>query len=325
MLPACISTYEVVSFEVLEPAEITFPEGVSQLLVLDRLPLAHNLSDSVSLSVLGWKDFHGLDTLMSYNIYLGLYELLHESPADSHQLPMWDSERQSDILASSEVKLSIKEVAELCRKNLADAILSLESCNLKLRLEDTTYVRGSLYQPRCRGTLTSHWVVYLPDYPKPFRESSITNSMDFWIGPRTRYSNIYDFTKDISNQNGRRFGEKITPFWKSSSRKIFAGPHHRLMIASEETSDGNWDEAFATWSKLASSGSSANRAKALYNMAVYYELEDRLDSAVNLLDRAVLLNNDSLIRSYQQEMHKRLQKRPSIFYQVEGARLNRLP
>lgn len=320
-----MTTYQVVSFEVLEPAEITFPGDVSQLLVMDRLPLAYNLSDSVSLSVLGWKDFRGLDTLMSHNIYMGLYKLLQQSPAGSHQFPMWDTERQSDILASSEVKLSKKEVIELCWKNRTDAILCLESCNLKLRLEDTTYVRGSLYRPHISGKLTSHWVIYLPDYPKPFLESYVTDSMDYWIGPRTRYSNIYDFTRDISYQNGRRFGEKVTPFWKESSRKIFAGPHLRLMIASEETQDGNWDVAFAAWSKLALSGNNANRAKALYNMAVYYELEDRLDSAANLLDQAVLLNNDSLIRSYQQEIHMRLQKRPAIFLQVEGARLNRLP
>lgn len=266
MLPACKTSYQVVNLEMLEPAEINFPEGVSQLLVMDRLPLASN-----------------------------------------------------------DVKLSKKEVAELCWKNRTDAILCLESYNLKLRLEDTTFVRGSLCRQHISGLLSSHWVIYLPDYPKPFHESSITDSMVYWIGPRTRYSNIYEFTRDISHQNGRRFGEKVTPFWKESSRKIFAGPNFRLMIASGKTQEGSWEEAFPSWSKLASSGNRSNQAKALYNMAVYYELEDKLDSAANLLDRSVMLNDDSLILSYHQEMHIRLQKRHFIFQQVEGTRLNRLP
>lgn len=95
--------------------------------------------------------------------------------------------------------------------------------------------------------------------------------------------------------------------------------------ASAETQDGNWDSSFALWSRLAISGNKTNRAKSLYNMSVYYELEDRLDSAAHLLDQAVLLNDDPLIYSYYLDIHQRLDKKQSILKQVEGGSLNRLP
>lgn len=320
----------MVSFEVLEPAEITFPDNVSQLLVMHRLPGAHMLMDSVSLSTFGRKHFYGMDTLIAFNIYRGLYSCLQQSPVYSHKWPKWTFEIQTDIQASRNLRLNKREVAELCRKNYADAIVCLESCKLHLRLEDTTYVRGEIYQPHFRGSLRSHWVVYLPDRPKPFQELDITDTIDHWIWRKR--TNAFEIVRKTAQENGRRFGEKVTPHWENSGRPIYSGSHALLHKASTETDMGNWDKALENWSKLAESGSRYNRAKALYNMAVYYELEDNLDKAANLLDTAailqegsVFLKKDTLITYYRGEMHRRIDYRKSILQQVEGARIYRLP
>lgn len=321
LLPGCLTTYHMVEFEVLEPSEITFPEEVRMLLVMERLPQARKLMDSVSLATIGQADFRGLDTLISYNIFRGLYKRLKQSPIESHQWPMWDSERQSDLLYDSELRLTKREVEDLCRENLTDAILCLESCKLKLRLR--VYNGEAAYKPRYWGHLTSHWVVYLPDRPKPFYESTVRDSINYHIG--SRHATVHDIIRNKSYVNGQHFGEKITPFWKPSRRDIFSGAHPALNRAADYTHEGNWEQAFLLWSDLSLSGKKSNQAKALYNMAVYYELEDRLDSAIHVLDRAVLLSQKEPIPSYRQEMHQRLEKRQSVILQLEGARLERLP
>lgn len=320
-LPGCLTTYQTVEFEVLEPSEITFPKEIRVLLTLDRLPPAHMLMDSVTLATIGRRDFQGLDTLISYNIFRGLYSQLMQSPVESHQWPMWDRERKSELLSDADFRLTKKEVADLCRKNSSDAILCLESCKLKLRLK--VYSEGSGYRPAYQGHLTSHWVVYLPSHPKPFFERTLKDTIEYRVGGQ--HATVYDLISHESQVNGQHFGKKITPFWEPSSRRIFAGPHPVLVRAAAKTNEGDWDTAFSQWTDLSLSGTKANRAKALYNMAAYYELEDRLDSAAYNLDRAVLLSKKALIQNYHQEMQRRLEKRQSVILQVEGASLDRLP
>lgn len=307
----------MVSFEVLEPAEISFPEDVSQFLVMHRLPAAHMLLDTVTLSTFGRKDFDGMDTLIAFNIYRGLYNRLRQSPVYSHRWPNWAFEIQSDILASGEVRLNKREVAGLCREYAADVIICLESCRLNFRLEDTAWIRGEVYEPHYRGSLSSHWVVYLPDHPRPFKELDIWDTIDHRLD---RWSlNAFELVRRTALQNGRRFGEKVTPHWQQTSRAIYSGTHPDLYKASMETREGNWDSAFERWKKMSGSGSKHKRARAMYNMAVFYELEDRLDSAAALLEQAVALTDDSLVHTYCHEMHRRLEKQDSVYRQVEAA------
>jgi hypothetical protein len=243
---------------------------------------------------------------------------------EPHQWPRWNRERQSDLLSAAGDRLTKKEVAELCYSNYADAIISLESCSLNISLKDTSYVLGSMLEPYFSCKIISHWAIYLPAYPKPFHERAITDSIEYWPRGRRR-STLTDQIRQLSYRNGHHYGKIITPHWEQSERQIFSGGHPVLYRSAELTGKGDWDQAFSVWSDLASSGSKTNRAKAMYNMAVYYELEDRLDSAAVLLDRAVLLYQDDLIQNYQKEMHQRLQNRMTIRQQVERARLERLP
>ena len=62
-----------------------------------------------------------------------------------------------------------------------------------------------------------------------------------------------------------------------------------------------------------------NRAKAFYNMAVYYELEDQLDSASYLIDQALSSDSLELIQSYKKELDLRLQSKSKIINQVKRA------
>ena len=65
------------------------------------------------------------------------------------------------------------------------------------------------------------------------------------------------------------------------------------------------------------SGDSTEMAKALYNMAIYYELEDNLDSASYLINQAASYDTLHLIKRYQKEIDERLQKQNTIIRQVE--------
>jgi hypothetical protein len=125
-----------VKFEVLKPSEIVFPDNVRQLLIMNRLPLSYNFIDSSSLSLLSKEHGLQLDTMISHNILRGLNDRLKGSPIETHHWPIWTSERQSELLVSKEIRLTKREGSGLCRKNGTDAIVSLESCSLKIVQRD---------------------------------------------------------------------------------------------------------------------------------------------------------------------------------------------
>jgi hypothetical protein len=67
---------------------------------------------------------------------------------------------------------------------------------------------------------------------------------------------------------------------------------------------------------LTRSADSTVAAKAYHNLAVYYELEDQLDSSSLFIDRALELDTLELIQQFRQEMDTRLQNRKIIESQI---------
>jgi hypothetical protein len=57
-------------------------------------------------------------------------------------------------------------------------------------------------------------------------------------------------------------------------------------------------------------------AKAYHNQAIYYELEDQLDSASIMVDLALVLDSLETTRFYREELEIRLRNRNEIEKQI---------
>jgi hypothetical protein len=58
-------------------------------------------------------------------------------------------------------------------------------------------------------------------------------------------------------------------------------------------------------------------SRAYHNMAIYYELEDKLDSANLLAGLAVTYDTLEVIRNYKEELETRVLNREEILQQIE--------
>ena len=88
-------------------------------------------------------------------------------------------------------------------------------------------------------------------------------------------------------------------------------------MASKFTDVGEWEEAFDIWKELTyTSYDSLTISKAYHNMAVYYELEDRLDSASFLVDMALAYDSLELVENYREELDIRLLNQQEVREQV---------
>lgn len=312
----------LVEFEVLEPATIQFPEDVRQLLVLNLLPQTHNFLDSSAVARLTHEQLIIIDTIITKNVFLGLYDVLKHSPIEWFQFPTWHVERQSDLLARSEIKLTKKEVIDLCNQKYSDAIVGLESCKLDIKFVGKAWTDEVSYSNVYQSILSTGWVLYLPANPTPFYEYLLVDSLyHIHVSDDPLVS---EMIRNNSFENGSKFGRMLTPFWKRAVRNIYSGGNSGLRSATRQTNKGNWDEALSDWSKVADSGDSTDMAKALYNISVYYELEDSLDSASYFINRAVACDSLTPIKEYKEEIDQRIQNKQTILKQVERARLYRV-
>ena len=315
----CSGSYRLVEFEVLEPAPIEFPDQVELLLITNRLPQHHNFLDSSGISKLSKQQLLILDTLITKNIFRGLNEVLKQSPIASFQSPVWSSERPTELLDADYMALTKREVSGLCNENKTDAVISLEWCTFKMEFYCSRFEEDAIYLVY-RTILQTNWNIYLPANPLPFHEYHLVDTLYYsanYEDASSPNSSVSEAVRDISYESGFNYGCLLTPVWNITNRNVFSGGNPYLRNGARDTKKGEWDRALKEWIYLSNSGDNTEIAKSFHNMAIYYELEDNLDSASHLINQAVLYDTLPLIKGYQEEINDRVQKRTTVVRQVE--------
>jgi len=319
-LQACASIYTVVEFEVLEPATVSLPEDVNQLIVLNRAPLSMHSFEREDVEGLEQKHLQILDTLIIKSIQRGLLNVFQESPIDRFQRPIWLDERRKDTAGLKDLLLTRREVDNICRENGGDAIISLEAYSMDYE-EHVQSFSDSYFTASKYWEISSiiNWSIYLPGSPKPFDSYTMVDTLYFTEvldGEIIRRYTAAQMITESFYKSGRSYGRYLVPVWSYTSRNIYKGKEEELRKASKLTNKGNWDEAYDIWEGLSKTNDSTAAAKALYNMAVSHELEDQLDLASILVDEALQRDTIELIRSYKQEIDTRLLNQKELYKQV---------
>ena len=116
--------------------------------------------------------------------------------------------------------------------------------------------------------------------------------------------------------SGFKYGTYLVPVWNQAERILFRGKGESLKKAANYTDEGDWESAYFLWNELSASPDSTMAAKAWHNLAIFYELEDQLDSASIMVDRSLGLQELELVRAYREELDVRLLNRTEIQKQV---------
>ncbi len=321
-LQGCAGIYSVVEFEVLEPATISFPGHVQKLLFINRAPVTPDIWAKQNRGDLNRKQLVMLDTLICNNLNRGVFDVLRQSPRESFRKPVWLNKRRRDTAYLEDLILTRREVAALCSEWFADAVISLEYFYVGL---DQHYD----YYEDAPGVVMNHyyevfnrikWNIHLPDRPVPFDSYTTVDTLffpDLLDGEILQEYYATDMLRDLFYESGFKYGRYLVPVWNETQRNIFKGKGDSLKIAARFTQQGAWDEAYHIWEQLAGSADSSMVSKAYYNMAIFYELEDNLDSASLLLDLALGYDTLDLLSSYREELDVRLMNRKEIIKQVE--------
>jgi hypothetical protein len=317
----CASTFSFVEFEVLEPATVTLPENVNRLVILNRAPVTLDAFREEDRENVDQIQLVLIDTLIINSILRGLLDIFRQSPAPRFHDLVWLNDRRHDTTSLDDLILTRREVDEICTLHEAGAIVSLESYFMDLDMEVRYYPDDRVVEQTKYYLVSTilRWIIYLPGTPRPFDTYTIKDTLffsEFVDGVFMGYHPTAQMIRDAFYSGGLKYGRYLVPRWVNTSRTLFKGREEQLRQASRQTNQGNWDSAFAIWSGLTESSDSTLAAKAFHNMAVYYELEDQLDSASLLVNRSLEFDTLQVVRSYKEELDTRIMNRNELLNQV---------
>jgi len=318
----CASTYSVVEFEVLEPATVDFPDHVQQLVFLNRAPITPDVWDTINQAELDARQLVLLDTLINNNLNRGILEILRQSPLTPFHMPIWLSERRPDTIALEDRILTKREVQNICDTIGGDAIISMEYyfVGLNMRFDYYIDVPSEIHNSYYEVNNRLKWNIHLPGSPVPFDTYTTVDTLFFPVITNGKYTNSDvsgpDMIRELFYESGFKYGRYLVPVWNHASRILYKGRGDSLKLAVKHTDNGDWESAFTLWNGLTSSSDSTMAAKAFHNLAIYYELEDQLDTASILVDKALGLDSLELVKYYREELDVRLLNRKEIEKQV---------
>lgn len=321
LLQGCAVNYRVVEFEILEPATVEFPPHVKQLIFLNRAPITYDIWAESNQLGMDPRQLVLLDTLMINNLFKGVLEVLRNSPAQKFQMPIWLSDRRTDTTGLENLVLTRREVDNICDTIMGDAIISLEIYTVGI-YQDFDY-----YQDAPNEVLNHYyevfnslkWNIHLPGSPRPFDSYTMVDTLFFPVildGEPVDYVPGVDMLRQLFYNSGYKYGKYLVPLWNKASRILYRGRNDSLKQAIKYTDAGQWDRAYDIWNHLTSHEDSTLVAKAYHNIAVYLELEDKLDSASVMLDRALAHGFLELDTLYREELDIRILNRQDILRQV---------
>lgn len=317
---SCAGIYSVVEFEVLEPATASLPEEVKQLIVLNRAPVSLNSFEQSDVEGLEEKHLTILDTLIVKSIQRGLLNVFRESPIERFHYPLWLDDRREDTSMVEALILTRREVDDICRKNVGDAILSLESYSMDYEMHVQSFLGSHITESMYFEISTIiKWIIYLPGHPKPFDRYTMVDTLFFTEVQNGEVLQRYNNSQIISEafyKSGRKYGKYLVPVWNTTSRSLYKGKEEALRKASKLTDRGEWDQAYEIWEGLSKGENGTAAAKSLYNMAIFNELDDKLDSAAYLVNEALKRDTLELIRNYKEEIDTRILNQKELFEQV---------
>ena len=321
LLQGCASKYSLVEFEILEPATVEFPDHVNRLLFMNRAPITTDVWADQNQIGMDVEQIVLLDTLIINNLFKGVLDVLRNSPAEKYHIPIWLSDRRTDTTLLEDRILTRREVENICDTIGGDAIISLEFYSVGLEQYFDYYedapdeVQNNYFE--VYNSLK--WNIHLPGSPRPFDSYTTIDTLFFSViidGELLPYTPGVDMLRSLFYQSGQKYGSYLVPVWNHASRYLFRGSNDSLKLAVKHTDEGDWESAFSIWNNLTTLEDSTLVAKAYHNMAVYYELEDNLDSASMMLDLSLehaTLVSDTL---YREELDVRILNRKDILNQV---------
>lgn len=306
---------------VLVPAEITIPQHIQSIGVLNRSLPAKGEGFMNFLEGFISGESIMADREGSYNVCKGLAYKVNTNPRFKAQL-MEGEDLRGTGTKEYPTPLSWAEVDALCKKYNVDAIVSLETFDSDISMRSSSrQVERSVngenrmvteYLSDLGIRVNAGWRVY-DNVNKRIIDQNVFYDEKAWNGvgvtPEEALRKLPSKRSAINDAgyfSGEMMGVRISPNWVKVPRYYYKKGDDRLKRAKAFVKVNNWKEAVVLWSQVAKSPDPKVAGRACHNMALAAEMEGDLNVALEWSNKAYKDHMLKKERAYINELNIRL-------------------
>lgn len=289
MVSSCV-TIDQVDIDYLKSAKVIFPTEIK------RVAIVNNVTTNNRKSIINKED--SLNIIKRFeSTFQGDGKVVSESFAKNiaaanyfDQVIICDSALRKKDLISREQELSQEDVKELTTDLGADMILSVE--DIKIKTDERTIYDNGLFHSIIDAKVSPIIKIYIPTRTKPLMAVAPEDEI-FWDGygisveeARRKIINEKEVVQEASDFAGEIPIQYLLPTWESSSRSYYSSGCLELRDASVFVREESWDEALKLWMDAYKSKKSKIKMRSAFNIALYYEVHDDIEKAVEWANKA---------------------------------------
>lgn len=301
------TTLQTISFERLQAADISFPEQVRTVGVINYVPQDNMGADSL----LGLWNGDGT---------VAVEALAQEIAATNYfeQVLICDSAFRGDANVGEEAIPSY-QTDSLIRLLGVDMLFAIERVQVELK-------NGSIFFPEMManllvvdGIVTPVVRAYIAGRDIPLFSFSKSDTIYWELSSKLTYEQMIKEASEYAAQLPVKY---LLPHWKEVSRYYFDGGNAEMRDAGVYVREQDWEAASVLWQKLHDTRKGKTKMRAAYNLALYYELLEDFERAKEYLDIASSLAQEGtwenqLIEYYRLQLEEQGQENRMLKIQMK--------
>ena len=320
-LSAC-KPYEYFDIEILEPAELFFPQDIQNLMV------AHNIfptgADTIGKPFMIYgqpgNDSIYIDTAMARAAINSLTGMLNFT--GKFTVVVEDSlERKFPKYAKEFTRDDVGYIRHLCEFNSADAFILLNELE-HLNSYDVFLSKSGDYFGEFETIIKTEWLFINPFTSKLIDEKIILDTIYYQVEPLNinEDNNGFEARKwtlaQAAGISGNSYGTHISPHYVQSSRMVFIKGDKNIKTGYQQAQSGNWKNAAYFWRKSLNSSERKIQARASFNLALASEMEGLLEPALQWAKGSYHYFPDTLNATYISILQERVKQQEDLILQM---------
>ena len=310
LLASC-SPVKRMNTDVLEPAEINFPDDIYSLAFL--MPETEVIVNT--------RTYDEIDAKPGKDLWTGITDIASISPRFNvnafRLLDEYTDTIKQDTLAWNEVQ-KITDSLDV------DALVALH----QLRFSDSLR-REIVYDFDYQGYYFVYevhskikWKIYNPQTQTIFHENSYIEKFvweSLGYDEREAIQKLIDFDQAFSSAgywSGNDIGHILFPYWIEQERFYFIRGNKYFRRAREQVEKNNWQNAIDIWKKNFKLESEDAAYRAAHNIAFACEMLGKIDLAIEWAEKALDIGYTKKTRDYLDTLHERKEKLEKIDEQM---------
>lgn len=303
LFTAC-TTLKPITFERLQAADVSYPDAVRSVGVINALP-PMNLDENEVDYAAAWLEGDGK---------VAANALAQEIASTRYfdQVVVCDSSLRSGQSApAAEAFLLPKQVVDSLIHALGvDMLFVFERVYIQMK-ESTLYIPEVMSSvPALDGVVTPVLRAYIAGRDTPLFAVSESDTLCWEITPELHWKGI---VKDASEYAATMPIEHLLPHWAEMNRFYYDGSDAVMRDAGVYVREQNWEAAAQLWQDIYDQKKGKARMRAAFNLALYHELQDDYEKALAYIDEAARLTSEDstdghLIEFYRQQLKQQAAK-----------------